>query len=55
MTIYGTTIDMSYGFDIMCGSKVLRHFEGTPDGYAAAKAYAAQGRGRYIRYYGKKS
>lgn len=55
MTIYGTTIDMSCGFDVMHKGKALHHFEGTADGYAAAKAYAAQGRGRYIRYYGKKS
>lgn len=55
MTIYGTIIDRSCGFDVMSRGKALRHFEGTADGYAAAKAYAAQGRGRYIRYYGKKS
>ena len=50
MSIFGITVDESRGFDVMRGSKVLRHFEG----YAEAKAYAALSAGRYVRYWGVK-
>ena len=45
-----TTIDTTRGFDVFRGSKLLRHF----DTYAEAQAYAALGRGRYLRYWGVK-
>lgn len=48
MSIYGVTVDMSKGFDVMRGKQVLRHFER----YEDAQAYAAAGRGRYVRYWG---
>lgn len=47
------SIDISRGVDVMRGSKVLAHFEdaGALD---AAKAKAAEGPGRYVRYWGVK-
>ena len=50
MAIYGIKVDLSRGFDVLRGSKVLRHFES----YAEACAYAAQKGGRYVRYYAEK-
>lgn len=50
MSIYGVAIDLSRGFDVMFGSKVLRHCAT----YEEALAYAAQGRRRYVRYWGVK-
>lgn len=47
MTINGITVDLSRGFDVMRGTRVMRHF----DSYAEAKAYAAQSGGRYLRYW----
>ena len=55
MSNFGTVIpvDTTRGVDVFRGSKLLRHFEGA-DAYADAKAYAAQGHGRYVRYWGLK-
>ena len=50
MTIYGITVDTSKGFDVMRGSKVLKHFER----YEDACTYAAAGRNRCVRYWGVK-
>ena len=50
MSIYGITVDESRGFDVMRGAKILRHFAS----YAEATAYAAEGAGRYVRYWGVK-
>ena len=47
MSINGIAIDLSRGFDVMFGSKVLRRFTS----YADALAYAAQGKRRYVRYW----
>ncbi len=46
-------VDLSRGVDVFRGSKLLRHFEGA-DAYTSAKAYAQEGHGRYIRYWGLK-
>ena len=50
MSIHGIAVDLSRGFDVMRGSRVLRRFAT----YAEAQAYAAQARGRYVRYWGLK-
>ena len=50
MSIYGISVDVSRGFDVLVGSKVLAHF-GT---YAEACSYAAEVRGRWIRYWAAK-
>ena len=50
MSINGIAVDLSRGFDVMFGSRVLRRF----DTYEEAQAYAAQGRRRYVRYWGLK-
>lgn len=50
MSIYGVTIDMSKGFDVCIGAKVLRHFAD----YGEACIYAQGGRGRYVRYWSVK-
>ena len=50
MSIYGISVDVSRGFDVLRGSKLLAHF-GT---YAEARAYAAADSGRWIRYYAEK-
>ena len=47
MSIYGISVDVSRGFDVLSGSKLLAHF----DTYAEARAYAAQSAGRWIRYW----
>ena len=50
MFIYGVNVDVSRGFDVMQGKKVLKHFED----YFEARAYADAGRGRVIRYFAEK-
>lgn len=50
MSIYGLSVDVSRGFDVFCGSKLLESFAT----YAAAKAFAAEKPGRYVRYWGVK-
>jgi len=50
MSIYGISVDVSRGFDVLSGSKLLAHF-GT---YAEARAYAALAAGRWVRYWGVK-
>lgn len=42
--------DITRGFDVMHGKRVLKTFAT----YAEACAYAAAGRGRYVRYWGIK-
>lgn len=42
--------DITRGFDVMRGSRVLRHFES----YDEAIAYMRAGRGRWVRYWGVK-
>lgn len=51
--MFGATIipDLSRGFDVFKGQKLLAHF----DTKAEAEAYAAKACGRYIRYWGKES
>lgn len=46
-------VDLSRGVDVFRGSRLLRHFEGA-GALEAAKAFAAEGRGRYVRYWGLK-
>lgn len=46
-------VDLSRGVDVFRGSKLLRHFEGA-GALEAAKAFAAEGHGRYVRYWGLK-
>lgn len=48
MSIHGVFVDLSRGFDVMFGGRVLRHFAS----YDEAQAYATQGRRRYVRYWG---
>lgn len=48
------TVDVTRGVDVFRGSKLLAHFEGA-HALEIAKAMAAAGPGRYIRYWGKKS
>ena len=50
MVINGITVDVSRGFDVMRGKRVLHHF----DSYDEACAYAAEKWGRYVRYWGVK-
>lgn len=50
MIINGIMVDVSKGFDVCVGAKVLRHFANYDD----ACAYAQGGRTRYIRYWGMK-
>ena len=45
-----SNIDLSRGFDVLRGSKLLAHFES----YNEARAYADAAPGRYIRYWGVK-
>jgi len=47
------TIDFSRGIDVMRGPKLVEHFEGA-GAYEAAKRCAAEGRGRYLRYWAVK-
>ena len=48
------TIDFSRGVDVFRGSKLLAHFEGA-HALEIAKVMAAEGPGRYVRYWGIKS
>jgi len=50
MSIYGIIVDVSKGFDVLRGNKLLRHF----GSYAEAHAYAATKRGAWVRYWEKK-
>ena len=50
MSIYGITVDVSKGFDVCVGAKVLHHFAD----HGEACVYAQAGRGRYIRYWAVK-
>lgn len=43
-------IDTTRGFEVLRGSRILRHFES----YEEALAYMRAGRGRWMRYWGKK-
>jgi len=47
------SVDFSRGVDVMRGKQILRHFDGE-GALEAARAYAAEGRGRYLRYWGIK-
>lgn len=47
------SIDISRGVDVFRGSKLIAHFEGA-GALEAAKAKAAEGPGRYVRYWGIK-
>jgi hypothetical protein len=47
MVINGLKVDVSRGFDVMRGKRVMRHF----DSYAEACAYASEAWGRYVRYW----
>lgn len=42
--------DLEKGFDVFRGRRLLKHF----GSYEEACAYAAAGRGRYVRYWAKK-
>lgn len=46
-------VDTTRGADVFRGSKLLAHFEG-PSCYAQAKSCAAEGPGRWVRYWGVK-
>jgi hypothetical protein len=50
MSIYGISVDVSRGFDVLRGSKVLAHF----DNYAEARAFADAAQGRWLRYWAAK-
>lgn len=45
-------VNVERGVDVFRGTKLLRHFEGASC-YEAAKAYAAERPGRWIRYWAK--
>ena len=49
MAIYGVQVDVSRGFDVMQGKKVLKHF----DNYTEARALADSKKSLVIRYYAK--
>jgi len=51
MTIYGISVDVSRGFDVLKGKKELAHF----DTYEEARAYASEAAGRWIRYWAAKA
>ena len=51
MSIYSISVDVSRGFDVLRGSKLLAHFAS----YAEARAYADAERGRWIRYWAAKA
>ena len=51
MTIYGISVDVSRGFDVLKGKKELSHC----DTYEEARAYADAERGRWIRYWAAKA
>lgn len=45
--------DITRGVDVFRGSKLIEHFDG-PLAYERAKLCMAEGRGRYMRYWGVK-
>ena len=45
--------DIARGVDVLRGSKLVEHFDG-PLAYERAKLCAAEGRGRYLRYWAAK-
>ena len=47
------TVDATRGVDVFRGSKLLAHFEGA-HALEIARAMAAEGPGRYVRYWGVK-
>ena len=51
MFLYNVEVDVSRGFDVMQGKKVLKHF----DNYAEARALADSKKSLVIRYYAKKT
>ena len=51
MAIYGVQVDVSRGFDVMQGKKILKHFED----YAQARALADSKKSLVIRYYANKT
>ena len=51
MSIYGIAVDVTRGFEVYRGSKLLATFAS----YAEARAYADKAGGRWIRYWGVKS
>lgn len=51
MFLYNVEVDVSRGFDVMQGKKVLKHFED----YAQARALADSKKSLVIRYYAKKA
>lgn len=50
MSIYGITVDVARGFDVLRGEKLIESFER----YEDARAYADAHRGCYIRYWAAK-
>lgn len=50
MTARNLHADLDRGFDVFVGRRLLKHF----GSYEEAYAYAAAGRGRYVRYWAKK-
>lgn len=50
MSIYGISVDVSRGFDVLRGSKLLASFAT----YAEARAYADTHAGCWLRYYAEK-
>ena len=51
MFLYNVEVNVSKGFDVIQGKKVLQHFED----YAQARALADSKRGLVIRYYAEKT
>lgn len=51
MSIYGINVDVTRGFEVYKGSKLLESFAI----YAEARRFAAQKPGRWIRYWGVKA
>lgn len=47
-------VDLAKGYDVMKNGKKIANYPGTPIGYEMAKALAADGKNRYIRYWGLK-
>jgi len=48
-------VDLTKGYDVMRGAKIVAHYPGNIMGLALANACAAQGKSRYIRYWGRKA
>ncbi len=51
MFLYNVEVDVSRGFDVLQGKKVLQHFED----YAQARALVDSKRGLVVRYYATKA